>query len=775
MHVLGPISLYLLIVAASACAAIPLCRRVFGDARRVPLVAVSLTAGPPMALLAFSLVARVLPSYSIAVPVTLLMLAAAAWFARTRRADGAAAGTGAFGGLGWDLRADAVLLAVYALVFVALFALRTDWPSVYWDNDYAHVGSEKLFNFSLVQAFVHGRGYPPENLWLAGQPLDYYVLLHALPGLAAWGWRVLTGDGSAGSVLFVFSDVFLLLLGSFALSAWTQALLASGDPRLGRGSALTVSLGLGIGVFLSTSGLAVWKVMDALTGGPAAPWWSLEREVVPYTYSQYPFYLLLQGDHHAFQRVFFLQVALYGAMALLLQARRFDRARVVLAAALASAVYLSHSGSVVLDLAVLGSACAVIAGVRIMQREWPPLRLLLANLGATGALALALCLPALLRHQSPDISWYWVETRIASPLGGFLSAQAGPLAFFIAALGAGLVAVRAGSPSGPWPVHRRVAVAALVLLAVVAAVRGGVAIALACTFCTLAFAPRRTPDGEDRTALVVLGAAAFVAWLLPEFVVGDFAHRGGGDWKRWNLAMRFWLEGYYLVPFLAVIAFGPALSVAFEDRRYVRALAAATVAIAAAWTTVHAYSVADRKSRTPDAPGFDGAAFFARDFPCDFAIAAELSRLPGRVEIAELCGTGEFVADVPVDYGWAGRIAAFSGRPGICGWTRHVWQFSPRLVGDSPTGPWAWDRFREYERHMQEAYTAAQDDEEAPGSRAFLDSLGVTHVVVGDQEARRFPGLNGRNLARALGGRVRFERGHVCSVIGLAEPPGASP
>ena len=769
----GPVALYLFIVAASAVAAMPLCRRAFGDARRVPLVAVSLTAGPPIALLVFSLIARLIPSYAVAVPVTLLLLVVAWWVARApREAAGPEAG---WGHAGWDLRADVVLLAIYAVVFVALFALRTDWPSFYWDNDYAHVGSEKLFNFSLVQAFVHGRGYPPENLWLAGQPLDYYVLLHALPGLAAWGWRVLTGDGSAGSVLFVFSDVFLLLLGSFALSAWTQALLASGDPRLGRRAALTVSLGLGVGVFLSTSGLAVWRVFDALTGGPEAPWWSLEREVVPYTYSQYPFYLLLQGDNHAFQRVFFLQVALFGAMALLLQARRLDGPRVVLAAALAAAVYLAHSGSVVLDLAVLGCACAVLAGVRMRRREWPQFRVLLANLGTTGALALALTLPALWRHQSPGIGWYWVETRLASPLAGFLSAQAGPLAFFLAALGAGLVAVRAGSPDRPWLVHRKLAMAAVALVAVLAATRGGVAVAVACAALTLAFAPRRSQDGEDRTALVVLGAAAFVVWLMPEFLVGDFAHRGEGDWKRWNLAMRFWLEGYYLVPFLALIAFGPAFRAALENRRYVRTLAAAAVVLAATWATVHAYSVADHRVRTPDVPGFDGAAFFARDFPCDAAIAAELERISTPVRIGELCGTGEIVAGVPVDYGWAGRIAAFSGRPGICGWSRHVRQFSPRLRGDSPTGPWTWIRFREYERHMQEAYTAAQDHDTAPESRAFLEALGVTHVVVGDQETRMFPGLTGRNLAMALGGAIRFERGVGCAVVSLAPPVGASP
>jgi uncharacterized membrane protein len=773
MHVLGPIALYLAIVAVSAIAIMPLCRRAVGAAERVPLIALSLTAGPPVALLVFSLVARLLGSYAIAVPVTLFVLGAAAWFVRTRSpAGGARPGRGP---AGWDLRADLVLHTVYAVVFLALYALRTRWPSLYWDNDYAHVGTEKLFNFSLMQAFVHGRGYPPENLWLAGQPIDYYVLLHSLPGLAAWGWRVLTGDGAAGSTLFVFSDVFLLLLGSFAISAWTQALLTAGDPRLGRRAALAVSVGLGLGVFLSTSGLAVWRVFDALTGGPEAPWWSLEREAVAYTYSQYPFYLLLQGDHQAFQRVFFLQVALYGAMVLLLQARRFDGARVALAAALAAAVCLSHSGSALLDLAVLGSACAVIVVMKMWQREWPRSRVLLANLGATGAVTLALALPALWHHQSPEIDWYWVDTRLASPLGAFLSAQAGPLAFFLATLGAGLVALRTRSLARFWPVGRRAAMAAAALIALLAATRGGVAVAVACAFCTLAFAPRRSEDGEDRTVPVVLGAAAFVVWLMPEILVGDFAHRGGGDWKRWNLAMRFWLEGYYLVPFLAVIAFGPALRTALEDRLYRRSLAVTAIVLAATWATVNAYSVADRRVRTPNVPGFDGAAFFVRDFPCDATIAAELGRIPTPVRVAELCGTGEIVAGVPIAYGWAGRIAAFSARPGICGWSEHVSQFSPRFHGDSPTGPWTWDRFREYERHMQQAYTAAQDGEEAPESRAFLDALGVTHVVVGDQESRKFPGLTGRDLAHALRGRVSFERGDGCAVVSLARPAATTP
>ena len=153
--------------------------------------------------------------------------------------------------------ADVLLLGVYVSLLGLLVFLRAGWPSIFWEHDYAHVGSEKLFNFSLIQAFLHGQGYPPENLWLAGEPVDYYALLHALPGLVAWAWRVLTGDPAAVDVLFVFSDAFLLLLGSFALSAWSVALLSSGDNGLSRRQSLGLGLGLGLGVLALVVTLAL--------------------------------------------------------------------------------------------------------------------------------------------------------------------------------------------------------------------------------------------------------------------------------------------------------------------------------------------------------------------------------------------------------------------------------------------------------------------------------------------------------------------------------------
>ena len=136
----GPIILYVLVVAGCGLAAMSVCRLAFGDVRRIPLVSVSLTVGTPLALLLFSLVARLMPPYALAVPVTLLLLAAL--WASGRIQSWRAAPVASGGEVAWDRRADLLLLGVYALLLTLLVFLRAGWPSVFWEHDYAHVGSE---------------------------------------------------------------------------------------------------------------------------------------------------------------------------------------------------------------------------------------------------------------------------------------------------------------------------------------------------------------------------------------------------------------------------------------------------------------------------------------------------------------------------------------------------------------------------------------------------------------------------------------------------------
>jgi uncharacterized membrane protein len=761
MHVAGPIALYLAAVALCAALALPLLRAAFGNGPRVPLFALALTVGYPLALVVFSLIAQAVPDYATALPASLVSLLAASW--AVWRWQQRAAGTAPQATL-HDRRSDGLLLAGFGAALVASGLVRSLWPAVTWDNALPWAGVEKLFNLSMIQAFTFGSGFPPENLWHAGQPIDYPVFAHALPGLVAWTWRVSSGDAAAAGVLFVFSDAFLFAFAGLAVAAWTQALLVrfGGDVRQER--ALIVAVVTGVGVLLATSGKAVALVFDALTGGAAVSWERLQEQAVPYTYSQYPFWTLLLGDHHAFLKVAFVQIAFFGAMALLLTARRVDPARFVLAGMLAAAVAGWHAGSVLLDLVVLVPATAGIVAVSIARRRWADAVVTIANTLASAALAAVLVLPGWLSRQQPQMRWYVVDSGLASPLGGFVLAQTGPLLFVLA----GVAAAAATRSGAPWRRDSLVLAAALVVLLAAVAGRGGAAVAVACAALVLLTAPHRASEATgDRQPLVILAAAGFALWLLPEFVVGDLASRHVVEWKRWQQTMRFWLESYTLIPFFAVLAWGPDMAAALRRPAFARGAAAVCALVATAWVTVHAIAIADRAARWPDRAGLDGFEFLQRRHACDAAVASHLRSLPGRVQIGEACGTGEVMAAIPTEYSWPGRIAAYSGRPGVCGWSRHVFQFSIRTRGDAHTGPWSWVRFREYERAIVLALASAASNVPAPAAASTLRRFGVTHVVAGGKERRLFPGLSAESLAASLGGTVSFTAADGCGVVQL--------
>lgn len=773
MDVWGPVGLYLLVVTWSALVAMPLCRAMFGDVRRIPLFSVALTLGWPLVILAFSLLARVNPEYAITVPVMLIglsLLSGMAWVlgrqpaARAHGTDGA--------GCSWDWRADGVLITAFVLMLLLMLLLRSTWPGIHWSSTQGEYGVEKMFNFSMIQAFVFGSGFPPENLWNAGEPIAYYILFHALPGLTAWGWRMLGGGAGAGDVLFVFSDTFTLLLGSLSLAVWTHALLTRLSPALTRRQVLAIGLGLALLVFLGTHLTAVIQVLGAWLNGANPGWWGDFRfGGVPWTQTHYPFWVLTQGDHHAFQRVFVLQIALFGVMVLVLRSGRFHPARAALLGLLAAATLLAHPMSVLFNLLVMVPAVLALILYRLGGRAWRSAGVLLANLAAAGGLALLLSLPRLLEYQSTAANWYFVEKEIASPFFAFIGVQ------FPVLILAGLAAL-AGCAARQWhclPERTLLRnglfwiLLALSLLMLLLG-RDGAAVALLCAAPLLLWAPRQRGGEADSDAMpaVILAAAGFLVWFIPEFLVLEFPRWGEGSGKRFNVTMRFWLEAYYLLPFLTLLAWAPALPAALASRAYRWVLALVLVPVVLLWLMVHAYTVHDRQRLVPDPPGINGSAFIGRDHAADWTIIQHLRAMPDEsIRLGELCGTGEVIQGLPRDFDWPGRIAAFSGRPGICGWTAHIWQFSKQLVNEWPTGPWTWVRFREYERALQQAYVATGLGQSAPEARILFQQLGITHLVVGEQEQRIFPDLDVRALAEAVGGSVVLDIDGGLGIVGL--------
>ena len=767
----------------------------------------SLTVGAPLILTTFTLLARLNPSYSVTIPVlfigaTITSALVSIFICSKNR-----------GYIDWDIRADIAILGINSLLLLSALGIRSNWPSIFWDNINNHHGVEKLFNFSMIQAFIFGRGFPPENLWNLGQPIDYYILLHTLPGLTAWGWRILTGDPSSGGILFVFSDTFLLIWGSLALTAWGYTLLCRFSPTLTRRQSLSLAIILGVGVLLSVHVSAVLRILVEWFGGaPYGGWKRLQDFVVSWTVAQYPLWTLLLGDHHAFQRVYSLQVTLISSLILLLGATRFHLPRIFLVSGLASSVLLAHPGSVMIDLIVSVPAILAIVIVLTKKQEWTALFTLTLNIAAAALLTGLFSLPRLLEVQPAVTDWYWVETTIASPLAGFLSVQFAPLLFlglfassvlftakrtlgrvwvWIASMSL-LIISAFGLKSPPllslglilssglllWPtrpfdktkflqrcslvIPRVAGFSAIVALILVG--RPAAAVALSCIILVLVSAPRAT---IHTLPLIAIGSSLFFIWLLPEFVVVESPVFGNGPGKRFNVTMRFWLEGYYLVPFLALIIWSPLYPAILERKLPRRVYSSIICLVATFWMLTHGRAIADRIKTTGDEPQLNGATILSRISPKDAAIVTYLQHIPGIVHLGELCGTGEIIKNLPTHYDWPGRIAAFSARPGLCGWTQHIWQIGTRLRNPTLTGSWSWVRFREYERELQQAYTAALTKSFAPQSREFFKKLGITHLVVGEKEQKIFPTLQVNSLANAIGGKIVFLGNEGTGVIAL--------
>jgi hypothetical protein len=749
-----------------------------------------------LTLTGFSLIARLNPNYAIAVPVLLIGGTVASGLLATLTVKEEK-------GSQWDRQADLIILATTSLIFLAALSIRGNWPSIFWDNIANRNGSEKLYNFSMIQAFVFGEGFPPRNIWNLGEPINYYILLHSLPGLTAWGVRMLTGDPTAGSAIFVFSDCFLLVGGTHAIIAWCYTLLPHFSAQLTKRQALLIAIFLGIGVFLSVHASAVIRVMTAwLNNTSFGGWRSLQDYVVAWTVAQYPMWTLIQGDHHAFQRVYFIQISLISCLILLLGADRFHPWRIILTAGLASALLLAHPGSVLIDLLIGMPAVLGIISVMLYTRQWVKLGVMVWNLAGTALVAGILSLPRILEVQPTVTKWYWVDSSIASPLGGFLSLQFAPLVFFSLAassaafkdklatkkvfcfigalclmllslygfypklllslsflLGSGVLLWPSGVLNqrdwrGRFPnfVGRVLALLAMILLVVLG--RPAAAVAIISALCILIFAPRL----EARMLpLIALGSGLFLIWLIPEFIVIESPFYGEGPGIRFNVTMRFWLEGYYLIPLITFLLWSPYYPTVLACRWPRAIYLTIALSIGALWIVTHGFAIADRIATTNDRAGMDGGAILDRLAPRDAAIVKFLQFLPEPVQIAEVCGTGEVIPKLPVHFNWPGRIAAFSARHGMCGWTTHVWLIGVKLHFPSPTGPWVWVRFREYERQLSNLYTAALQGTTASESVELFEKLGITHLIVGEGEQLLFPGLSAEKLANAIGGKVIFE------------------
>ncbi len=201
-----------------------------------------------------------------------------------------------------DWRAHARSMAVFTAAFLFLVAVRAVDPAVH------PIAGEKFLDFGLLKALLRPGALPPEDIWFAGEPVQYYYGGHLLAATLA------TLTGTAGRYAYN-----LALAGVYAtLVTAAYAVAAELADRAGGGRVFGGLLGaffVGFAANLVTGARLLAGALPAGVQSTVAGWvglspdrvaispseffyWDASR-VIPGTINEFPLFAFLNGDLHA--------------------------------------------------------------------------------------------------------------------------------------------------------------------------------------------------------------------------------------------------------------------------------------------------------------------------------------------------------------------------------------------------------------------------------------------------------------------------------------------
>jgi len=215
----------------------------------------------------------------------------------------ATAGLAVYRGVEIDRRRYGETALVFGLAFFFLVAIRAVDPAVH------PAGGEKFLDFGLLNSILRADRLPPEDMWFAGQPVQYYYGGHLLAAVLT----KITGTEPRFAYNLALSGFYAMLVtAAYGLSGSIAASRGVSRVRAGAFGAFFV----GFASNLSTvSHFVLWLVPGAvkepvlgalgmeLSGfvadGPGAfSYWSASR-IIDGTINEFPLFAWLNGDLHA--------------------------------------------------------------------------------------------------------------------------------------------------------------------------------------------------------------------------------------------------------------------------------------------------------------------------------------------------------------------------------------------------------------------------------------------------------------------------------------------
>lgn len=682
------------------------------------------------------------------------------------------------------------------VVAVCLFSVAFFAYAVFRSYESGIGGTEQPMDFLFLNALLTSPEYPPQDPWLAGEPVSYYYFgyLQAAVLTSFSGVEPAIGYNLSLAAVFASSATAVASICA-ALARWVLG-RRRGDMPLVAGTAGVVLLlfaGTLSGVFelaaandrynddiygvFGMEGLlpcSADSTGDCYAGAsprsdswyPTEFWfWFRGSRVIPGTITEFPFFSFLLGDLHPHV------MALPGTLLALAVALCLWRGR----GTLAIETFRRDP--------LLAAVLALVIGGLAFANTWDVLTFSLL----VGLAAAARNLRAVhsLRSFADALLFVSVPVALAlvllAPWWLDFSSQAGGFHAFV---GGGSAPAHAFLQYGP------VVVPALLVLFAVGRARGmstwfdalfaAMLIPVAPLVAWLVFAAARGQlnDGLEQRGVegwLTLALLAALTWLfagaalalhqrrhaaapvLALATVGTLLIYGSelifvrdvffGSVPRLNTVFKLTYQAWTLLSIAGAVGFAVALRSAGESSRPAKLVAPAAGLVLAASLVYAVAAIPNRTGAFGNVSDLNGLGFLARSDTDEYALTRWIAENTGRDDIViEATGRrygasaeGPLLQDSGVDYTDAGRIASRTGRPTPIGWFFHEIQWRGENPGNRAT------------------FTARQDAVDAiylaPSAEEALERIeetGAEWVVVGRLELQRYPAEHRANFDEFL-------------------------
>ena len=209
----------------------------------------------------------------------------------------------------------------WVLLEEALFFLGLLFWSWVRGHQPAINGLEKFMDFGFVNSILRSGYFPPSDIWLSGETINYYYFGHLMTAVITR----LSGLASAVTYNLMIATIFGLVLSATFSLATTLAHSLLAEPRSRSRQLLMVISGIVSAVVMVFAG-NLHTVVTVASKGSAHYWYPDATRYIPFTIHEFPHYSFVVADLHGHvNNIPFVLLTLAFLFAFLLEYKHLQR------------------------------------------------------------------------------------------------------------------------------------------------------------------------------------------------------------------------------------------------------------------------------------------------------------------------------------------------------------------------------------------------------------------------------------------------------------------